>query len=213
VVMRPEQAQLQLRNLANSYLYKDLYNLEGIRKPELLEKLVLALAWQVGHEVSINELANTLQVNKNTINSYIDLLEKAFVVFRLGPFSRNLRNEISSSRKIYFYDTGIRNAVIDNFEPFAKRNDVGQLWENFVIAERMKANNYAERFRRGYFWRTHAQQEIDYVEDTGGKLYAYEFKWNTNKKAKFPTTFTSNYEVGETMTVTPNNFMDFLERP
>ncbi len=213
VVMHPAQAQLQLRNLASSYLYKDLYNLEGIRKPQLLEKLVLALAWQIGHEVSLNELANSLQVSKETVNNYIDLLEKAFVVFRLGPFSRNLRNEITTSRKIYFYDTGIRNAVIDNFEPLAKRNDVGQLWENFILAERLKVNNYAERFRRGYFWRTHAQQEIDYVEETGGKLFAYEFKWNPNKKVKFPTTFTSNYEVGDTMIVTPANFMDFLEKP
>jgi predicted AAA+ superfamily ATPase len=213
VVMKPEQAQLQLRNLVSSYLYKDLFNLEGIRKPQVLEKLVLALAWQVGHEVSLNELANSLQVNKDTINSYIDLLEKAFVVFRLSPFSRNLRNEITTSRKIYFYDTGIRNAVIDNFEPFSKRNDIGQLWENFMIAERMKMNSYAERFRRSYFWRTHAQQEIDYVEETSGKLFAYEFKWNPNKKVKFPTTFISNYDVGETMAVTPENFMDFLERP
>ncbi|MBI5916879.1 MAG: ATP-binding protein [Bacteroidetes bacterium] len=213
IVMRPAQAQLLLQNLAGSYLYKDLYNLDGIRKPQLLEKLVLALAWQIGHEVSYSELANTLQISKETVSNYIDLLEKAFVVFRLGPFSRNLRNEITTSRKIYFYDTGIRNAVIDNFEPLSKRADVGQLWENFAIAERLKANSYAERFRRNYFWRTHAQQEIDYVEETAGKLFAYEFKWNPAKKGRFSTAFTSSYEVAETMTVTPANFIDFLEKP
>jgi len=181
----------------------------------LLEKLVTALAWQIGNEVSYSELANKLQVSKETISTYIDLLEKAFVVFRLSPFSRNLRNEISTSRKIYFYDTGIRNAVIDNFEPFSRRNDVGALWENFMIAERLKTNDYAERFRHAYFWRTHAQQEIDYVEEWGGKLFVYEFKWNKDKaeKVKFPTTFTGNYNVAHAMAVTPANIDDFLGQP
>lgn len=212
IITRPNEAALLLRNLAGSYLYKDLYTLQGVRKPDLLEKLVTALAWQIGHEVSYSELANKLQVSKETISSYIDLLEKAFVVFRLSPFSRNLRNEITTSRKIYFYDTGIRNAVIDNFEPLSLRNDSGVLWENFMIAERLKVNSYAERFRHSYFWRSHAQQEIDYVEDWGGKLYAYEFKWNKAAKVKFSTTFTSNYPVAQTMVVTPETMADFLSQ-
>lgn len=210
IITRPNEAALLLRNLAGSYLYKDLFTLQGVRKPDLLEKLVTALAWQIGHEVSYSELANKLQVSKETISAYIDLLEKAFVVFRLSPLSRNLRNEITTSRKIYFYDTGIRNAVIDNFEPLSQRNDVGVLWENFMIAERLKVNAYAERFRHSYFWRSHAQQEIDYVEDWGGKLYAYEFKWNKAAKVKFSASFTGNYEVAHTMVVTPESMTDFL---
>ncbi len=212
IITRPNEATLLLRNLAGSYLYKDLFSLQGVRKPDLLEKLVSALAWQIGSEVSYSELANKLQVSKETISTYIDLLEKAFVVFRLSPFSRNLRNEISTSRKIYFYDTGIRNAVIDNFEPLSRRNDAGMLWENFMIAERLKVNAYAERFRHAYFWRTHAQQEIDYVEEWGGKLFLYEFKWNKTAKVKFPTTFTGNYNVESTMVVTPANIDDFLNQ-
>lgn len=210
IITRPNDVTLLLRNLAGSYLYKDLFSLQGIRKPDLLEKLVTALAWQIGNEVSYSELANKLQVSKETISTYIDLLEKAFVVFRLPPFSRNLRNEISTSRKIYFYDTGIRNAVIDNFEPLSRRNDVGVLWENFMIVERRKTNAYAERFRHAYFWRSHAQQEIDYVEEWGGKLFAYEFKWKTESKVKFPTSFITHYDVERTMVVTPGNMMDFL---
>lgn len=212
IITRPNEAILLLRNLTNSYLYKDLFNLQGVRKPDLLEKLVTALAWQIGHEVSYSELANKLQVSKETVSTYIDLLEKAFVVFRLPPFSRNLRNEITTSRKIYFYDTGIRNAVIDNFEPLSLRNDTGALWENFMIVERLKTNAYAERFRHAYFWRTHAQQEIDYVEEWGGKLFAYEFKWNPASKVKFPVSFTTNYEPDKTMVVTPASMMDFLNQ-
>ena len=213
IITRPNDAVLLLRNLTNSYLYKDLFNLQGIRKPDLLEKLVTALAWQIGHEVSYSELANKLQVSKETISTYIDLLEKAFVVFRLPPFSRNLRNEITTSRKVYFYDTGIRNAVIDNFEPLSRRNDAGVLWENFMIIERMKVNAYAERFRHAYFWRTHAQQEIDYVEEWGGKLFAYEFKWKSDTKVKFPVSFTTNYETAQTMVVTPASMTEFLNQP
>jgi hypothetical protein len=213
IITKPQQAELLLRNLANSYLYKDLFNLQGVRKPDLLEKLVLALAFQIGSEVSYSELANKLQVSKDTVVNYIDLLEKAFVVFRLAPFSRNLRNEITTSRKLYFFDTGIRNAVIDNFQPLSLRQDVGPLWENFAIVERLKVNSYAERFRRHYFWRTHAQQEVDYLEETGGKLFAYEFKWNAKSKGKIPKTFKDAYPDTESLLVTPANFMDFLEMP
>ncbi len=198
-----------LQQLTGSYLYKDLLALEGVRKPDLLPKLLRALALQLGNEVSYNELANLLQVDKNTVNTYIDLLEKAFVVFRLQPFSRNLRNEISSSRKIYFYDNGIRNALIANFNSLDLRNDKGVLWENFLISERMKTLNYEGIWTNTYFWRTKTQQEIDYLEERDGALYAYEFKWS-KQKVKFPKSFLENYQVKVSDVITKENFDLFL---
>jgi hypothetical protein len=202
--------QAVLRQIASSYLYKDLLNYHGIRKPEMLSKLLVALALQVGSEVSYNELSNLLRIDRATIEQYIGLLEQAFVVFRLSPFSRNLRSEISSSRKVYFYDNGIRNAIIDNFNPLSLRNDTGALWENFLISERMKRNHYAEAHGKRYFWRTHAQQEIDYLEEYDGQLHAYEFKWNSKAKARFPRTFTEAYPDASTQVISPDNFEDFL---
>lgn len=199
-----------LRQLASSYLYKDLLNYNGIRKPEILSKLLIALALQVGSEVSYNELANLLRIDRATVEQYIGLLEQAFVVFRLNPFSRNIRNELSSSRKIYFYDNGIRNALIGNFNALSLRNDVGALWENFVISERIKANHYQESNARSYFWRTHAQQEIDYIEEHGGQIYAYEIKWNPKARVKFPTAFVETYQPFERKIISPDNFEDFL---
>lgn len=199
-----------LQQLAGSYLYKDLLSLEGIRKPELLERLLRALALQLGNEVSYNELANTLQVDKKTIETYIQLLEKAFVIFRLQPFSRNLRNEITSSRKIYFYDNGIRNAIIANFNPLELRQDVGELWENFLISERMKFLSYSNKWSNRYFWRTHAQQEIDYIEEHDGNIFAYEFKWSKKVKAKFPKTFLATYPKAKTTLITQANFEVFI---
>jgi len=199
-----------LKQLASSYLYKDLLNYNGIRKPEVLSKLLIALALQVGSEVSYNELANLLRIDRATIEQYIGLLEQAFVIFRLNPFSRNIRNEISSSRKIYFYDNGIRNALIGNFNPLSMRNDIGALWENFLISERIKANHYNESNARSYFWRTHAQQEIDYIEEFGGQIYAYEFKWNPKAKAKFPATFIETYQPLEKKVISNDNFNNFL---
>jgi len=143
-------------------------------------------------------------------NRYIDLLEKAFVIFRLTALSRNLRNELKKSRKIYFFDNGIHNAVIKNFNPLALRQDTGALWENYLIAERMKANHYAGRLVNDWFWRTHAQQKIDYIEEYDGKLHAYEFKWNPQKKHRFPKTFLNAYPGAETAVVTPDNFSDFV---
>lgn len=200
-----------LKQLANSYLYKDLLNYQGIRKPEVLSKLLVTLALQVGSEVSYNELANLLRIDRATVEQYIGLLEQAFVVFRLPPFSRNVRTEISSSRKVYFYDNGIRNAVIDNYNPLTLRNDVGALWENFLISERMKANHYNDHYGKRYFWRTHAQQEIDYLEEYGGCLYAYEFKWNPKAKARFPKTFREAYPDAPTEVISIDNFEAFLE--
>ncbi len=199
-----------LKNLASSNLYKDLLSYSGIRKPELLERLLQALALQIGNEVSFDELSNTLQVDKKTIRSYIDLLEKAFIIFKLKPLSRNSRKEISTNRKVYFYDLGVRNSMIANFNPLALRNDVGALWENFLIAERIKHLSYSETVVNCYFWRTTRQQEIDFVEERNGRMHAYEFKWNSKRKYKFPTTFSKLYPSSATTHITRDNFNDFL---
>jgi predicted AAA+ superfamily ATPase len=200
-----------LTNLASSYLYKDLLTFQGIRKPELLNKILQALAWQTGSEVSLNELSRTVEVDKNTVNNYIDLLGKAFIVFKLMPFSRNLRNEISSNRKIYFYDNGIRNAVIGNYTPLISRNDVGALWENFLITERIKLLRYHGFYGYYYFWRTHKGQEIDYIEEIDGKIFAYEFKWNPEAKANFPKVFIDTYKPAETKVIHRENFWEWLQ--
>src|SRR5690606_2506318 len=183
-----------LKNLTSSYLYKDILALSNIRKPDVLEKMVQALAFQVGSEVSYNEIAQLVGVDKNTVSDYIDLLEKAFVVFRLNSFSKNLRNEIKTNRKIYFYDNGIRNMVIGNFSPFELRQDKGALWENFMISERQKVLNLQQKPVKSYFWRTTAQQEIDYVEVENNRVNAFEFKWSEKKKTKLPKSFAEAYD-------------------
>ncbi len=198
-----------LKQLVSSYLYKDILAFANIRKPEILEKLVQALALQVGSEVSYNELAQTVGVDKNTISTYIDLLQKAFVVFRLGSFSRNLRNEIKTNQKIYFYDVGVRNMVIGNFTGMELRADKGMLWENFLIAERLKRNSYKDSLAHMYFWRTRQQQEIDLVEDHNGELTAYEFKWKARKNAKLPKTFTEHYNATGKI-IDQENFREFI---
>lgn len=198
-----------LRELTSSYLYQDILSLGGIRKPLVLEKLVQALALQLGNEVSLNELAQLVGVDKNTISTYIDVLEKGFVVFRLPSFNRNLRNEIKTNQKVYFYDTGIRNAVIGNFSPLEGRNDKGGLWENFLIAERMKSLEYAGSLARPYFWRTTRQQEVDYVEEHSGKISGFEFKWNPKAKAKVPKTFEETYKT-KVDVVDTDNFRKFI---
>ena len=200
-----------LFNLAGSYLYKDLLELDGIRKPALLEKLLIALALQLGNEVSHNELAQTIQSDTKTVEKYIDLLEKCFVIFRLGAFNRNLRNELKKSRKIYFYDNGIRNAIIQNFAPINLRNDMGALWENFFISERIKANHYNGKYVRSFFWRTTTQQEIDYIEEEDGQFNVFELKWNPKKaNTKLPSTFINTYPIRSTAIVTPENYLNFL---
>lgn len=199
-----------LAQLAGSYLYKDLLTFRGIRKPELLDKLLKALALQIGQEVSFNELANLLQVDKTTVSDYVQLLEQAFIITRLQPLSRNLRNEISTSRKIYFWDTGIRNALLGNYTPLSSRPDAGALWENFLITERIKYGHYNQSYGNRYFWRTRTQQEIDYVEERDGKFYAFEFKLNPKKKAKFPRSFSEAYSNTNFVCVTPDNLHEFL---
>lgn len=199
-----------LQQLAGSYLYKDILIYGGIRKPDVLSKLLQALAWQIGQEVSYNELSRTVGVDKATIINYLDLLEKAWVIFRLNPLSRNLRTEISSSRKVYFWDTGIRNALISNFQPVSLRTDLGPLWENFVISERIKALKNNQNHFNSWFWRTQNQQEIDYVEDRDGLVFPFEMKWNPNTKSKNKKTFIEAYQAAQMITITPDSFRDFL---
>jgi len=199
-----------LKLLADSYLFKDILMLETIKKPEKLIKLLQALAFQIGSEVSYNEIGNLIGLDSKTIESYINLLEKAFIIFKLNSFNRNLRNELKLSKKIYFYDNGIRNALISNFQIVENRQDNGALFENYMISERMKYNAYNKQYANCYFWRTKNQQEIDYIEEKDGKLYAFEFKWNSHKKATITKTFTNAYLNSVTKIITPENYESFL---
>lgn len=208
VLLHEENQTLVLSELADSYLYKDILMYEGLKKPAVLKKLLQALAYQVGSEVSLQELAQTVGADPKTVNTYIDILEKAWIVFRLTPLSRNLRNEIKAKNKIYFYDNGIRNAVIRQFQALPIRQDIGILWENFLISERLKQIR-KEIPRNYYFWRTTQQQEVDYVEEVNGKFYGYEFKWNEKKKIKFPLTFTKNYNALN-LGINKTNFREFV---
>lgn len=198
-----------LQNLVNSYLYKDILSFGSIQKPEVLEKLVQALALQLGSEVNYNELSQIVNVDKNTISKYIDILQKGYVIFKLGSFSRNVRNEIKTNKKIYFYDNGIRNMVIGNFNPLPLRTDKGALWENFLISERIKQIQYKQSLAKVYFWRTKQQQEVDFVEEVQGKIMGYEFKWNKKGKNKLPKTFTQTYDATSNI-IDQQNFRDFV---
>ena len=199
-----------LRSLASSYLYKDLLMLEHIQKPVLPEKILKALALQIGNEVSYNELAKLVDSDRGTVEKYIDLLEKAFIIFRLHGLNKNVRNEIKKGKKIYFYDNGIRNAIIGNFLPLNSRTDVGALWENFIISERLKYNHNKDIDFKDYFWRTTQQQEIDYIEEIDSELSAFEFKWNPNKKGLLSKTFSKAYPVKNFDTISPENIETFL---
>jgi len=209
-------AQEALTQLAKSYLYKDILVLEGIKKPQLLDKLLRALALQIGSEVSFHELARLTGSNSHTVEKYIDILEKAFVVFKLPSYSKNIRNELKKSKKIYFFDTGVRNAIIGNFTPIESRTDVGALWENFLVSERKKVLGYKQDYTtQSYFWRTKQQQEIDYLEESHsekseGALKAWEFKWSEHAKAKFPLTFTRAYPDSTTEIVSREDFEAFV---
>ena len=210
IIMHPEEARRYLTELTQSYLYKDILSLDSLRKPQLLDKLLQALAFQMGSEVSTSELARTLQTDSKTIDKYIDLLEKCYVIFRLGGLSRNLRTELKRAKKIYFYDNGVRNAIIQQFAPVHLRDDIGALWENFFISERMKRNHYDGYLCNRYFWRTTLQQEIDLVEERDGAMTAFEMKWNPSKKVLFSKSFTDAYNVKETITITPDNYLEYL---
>lgn len=207
-----DDAKDLLYNLSNSYLYKDLLNLESVRRPALLGKLLTALALQVTSEVSYNELAQTVGTDNKTVEKYVDLLEKCYIIFKLNGFSRNLRTELKRAKKFYFYDNGIRNAILQNFAPLALRQDVGELWENFFISERIKANQYCGRYVNSYFWHTNQQQEIDYIEECDGQFSLFEMKWNPKRaNTQFPNTFLTAYDVKEKAIVTPENWLEWVK--
>ncbi len=205
-------AKERLLELAGSYLYKDILLLGHIRHPDALEKLLRALALQIGQEVSYTELATLTGLDKNTVETYVRILEQAFIVFRLSPFSRNLRNELKKMRKIYFWDTGIRNAVINNFTPLEMRTDAGALRENLLIAERMKHLKNHRSANASWFWRTHQQQEIDYVEERAQGLLAVEVKTRSGR-ARIPVTFTKAYPTSSALLVSPENWREFVYAP
>ena len=209
IVLNRADAEILLKNLASQYLYKDVLIWKDIRKPELLDRLLQLLAYQVSAEVSINELANALKVKSETVENYIDLLEKSFVIFRLKSYSTNNRKEVTKMSKIYFWDNGIRNAIIDDFRPLELRNDIGALWENFLVSERMKIKAWNNLTARSYFWRNKQQREVDYLEVQHGDVSAFEMKWNSEKKHKVTLAFTNAYPNAKTTILTPNNFKDF----
>jgi len=199
-----------LKQLSDSYLYKDVLLLEQIKKPEGLLKLLQALAYQVGSQVSYNELAKTTGLDAKTTEKYITVLEQTYIIFRLGAFSRNLRSELKKSRKIYFYDNGIRNALIANFNMMESRQDIGALWENYLMSERKKMNEYHQKWSNSWYWRTKEQAEIDYVEEEDGILKSYEFKWNKHAKHKVPGLFLNTYSGASFQVIHPDNMEAFL---
>lgn len=210
IVNNPGTEKERLNELINSYLYKDLLIWGRLQKADSIIKLLQAIAFQIGNEVSYSELGRIIDADKQTVERYISLLEDCFIIFRLGAFSRNLRKEISKSRKIYFYDLGVRNALINNFSPVDLRQDKGALWENFIISERIKHTKYNNIWNSKYFWRTYTQQEIDYIEESDGELSAYEFKWNKLSKKKIPDTFINEYKVKKAEIITPENYDGFV---
>jgi uncharacterized protein len=210
VINNPGREKEVLKNLTDSYLYKDLFSFKDVRKPEVIEKILQALSLQIGSEVSFQELAHTVRSDPATVSRYIDLLEKTMVVFRLPSFSRNLRNELKKSRKIYFYDNGVRNALIANFQALELRKDAGALWENFIVNERLKYTQYNSIWANRFFWRTKQQQEIDYLEERDGKIHAFEIKWGAKKKVKLSVTFANAYPDHEFNVITPDNYFSFL---
>ena len=206
-----EEAIDRLSELSSSYLFKDLLKYDGIKKSDLLKKLIVSLALQLGREVTYNELAVKLGVNSVTVQKYVDLLEQSFVIFKLNSFARNLRNELTKAFKIYFYDNGIRNALINNFNVLSLRDDVGALWENFFISERLKFNHYSKRKVNCCFWRTYDKKEIDYVEESGGKITGYEIKYSEKQKIKIPKSFSETYNA-DVFKVDRRNYWKFLEK-
>ncbi len=199
-----------LQQLADSYLYKDILSFDRIKRNEKIVKLLQAIAFQIGSEVSFNELAQTCGLDPKTVEAYVQLLEQAYIIFRLPSYSRNLRNELKFARKIYFWDCGIRNAVIGNYLQAEMRQDMGTLFENYLVAERLKKQHYARTFAKSYFWRTSAKQEIDYIEEINGQITAYEFKWNPRRKATVPTAFAKHYPEVPFQVITCDNYWEFL---
>jgi len=201
----------RLEEIASSYLYKDILDYGLVRKPELIERLLRAIAYQVGSEVSYNELANMLQVSNDTVRRYIQLLEESYVLFRLDPLSTNPRKEISTSRKIYFVDNGIRNAVINNFDPLSLRNDHGALWENYIVSEFLKHQRHTGQRSMLYYWRSKGGAEVDLVVQEGGRYRAFKIKYNPKKKPRFPASFVERYAPVEMTVVNSDNFYTVLQ--
>ncbi len=204
-----DEATEELLEIASNYLYKDILEFSGLRKPDLILNLLKALSLQLGNEISASELANLLNQNSHTIENYLTLLEQSFIIFRIRSFSRNLRKEIGKNYKVYFYDLGIRNSLIQNFNQLDLRNDIGALWENFCVLERIKCNSNNRIFANYYFWRTYDQKEIDFVEERGGKLFGYEIKWG-NKKCKEPKLWKETYPNAEFKIINGDNYLDFI---
>ena len=211
VVSNPGHESVILKELSDSFLYKDIQSLENINKPEKIVRLLKALAFQIGNQVSYNEIGQLVGLDTKTVERYIDILEKSYIIFRLGTFSRNLRNELKASRKIYFWDLGIRNYLIGNLSQVENRTDVGALWENYVITERLKRNYYQGSIAQYWFWRTMQQKEIDYLEEENGLLHAYEFKWNDKKSnVRVPESFAKTYPDASFQVITPKNVDEFI---
>ena len=211
VVNNPGSETAILKELSDSFLYKDILSFENINKPDKIVRLLKALAFQIGSQVSYNEVGQMVGLDSKTVERYVDILEKSFIIFRLGSFSRNLRNELKSSRKIYFWDLGIRNLLIGNLAQVENRTDVGPLWENYAISERLKHNFYHSSIAQSFFWRTQQQKEIDYLEEENGQLCAYEFKWNDKKSGvRVPESFAKAYPEASFQVITPKNIDEFL---
>lgn len=200
-----------LRDIVNAYLLKDILNIDGLKNSKKMIDLLRLIAFQMGNEVSFDELAKQLGISRNTVEKYLDLLSKVFVIYRLGSFSRNLRKEISKAGKWYFYDNGIRNALIGNYSPISQRTDIGQLWESYLISERIKLSNYKSDNKLFYFWRTYDGQEIDLIEELDGNISAFEFKWG-DKIPKAPRAFSDNYLDSKFSVINKNNYLEFIEQ-
>jgi predicted AAA+ superfamily ATPase len=200
-----------IKEIINSYLLKDILVFEGIKHSDKIYDLLRLIAFQVGKEVSVQELANNLQISKNTVANYLDLLTKVFILHKVEGFSRNLRKEITKSNRWYFYDNGIRNGIINNFNRLEARNDVGELWENYLVTERIKFQNYTQKSVSNFFWRTYDQQELDWLEEENGKLSGFEFKWSENRKAKIPTAFAKAYPEATFEVINKQNYLEFIQ--
>lgn len=199
-----------IKEIINSYLLKDILIFEGIKQADKIVDLLKLIAFQVGQEVSLQELARQLGISKNTVESYLDLLSKVFVIYKVTGFSRNLRKEITKSNRWYFYDNGIRNGIINNFTLLENRTDVGALWKNYLASERIKYQNYTQKSISNYFWRTYDQQELDWLEEQNGNLNGFEFKWNERRKSKIPTAFTKAYPEATFEVINKQNYLDFI---
>ncbi len=207
-----EKREEYLREILSSYLLKDILTFENIRNADKIFDLLRLISYQIGGEVSIQELGNQLGMSKNTVDKYLDLLSKVFVLHKVNGFSKNLRKEVTKTSRWYFYDNGLRNVVIANLNPIGLRQDIGMLWENYIISERIKYQRYTKMLVNNYFWRTYDQQKIDWVEERSGKLYGYEFKWNPNKYVKIPAAWKKSYESAEFEVINPDNYLEWIRK-